>query len=551
MIADVRVTEKSFGNKPLYDNLQLSIQAGEKVGLIGRNGVGKSTLLGIMNGSDTDYTGELNYKSGLVIISTRQEHHGHEHKGVLEYILGDLPEYAKLKKVMDEYPDTMGSNMKLITEYSEALARFESLGYYTIEDSIIQELIRFQIDETKARGTLGKLSGGQKRLVEVVKIMHANAHLALIDEPTNHMDYVAKQQFIDWLQDAQEAMLVITHDRDVLRFVDRVVEIKDKHAVSFSGNYDAYLRQNTLSTTTRMHDFEVVQRQITNLKAKVIQFRRLKEKARDPDTIKQFKRREQEAIQELENLQKIERPSFWIDRDSAENLNYKVDANYQKFKTKNIHLQGIQKSASKTSRALVDVKQAVLGYADPLFDSLNFVLREGERVELRGRNGAGKTTLIKGLLDAAVGKTPQTLLSGTVAVEPTTNIGVYEQEVSSHYFSLGLGAAIEALYDDKGVNITDQKVRQLMSNYLFHPIDDFLVPLSQLSGGQKARFQLISMLANDPQLLILDEPTNHLDLPSIEELEAALQKYAGAIIYVSHDDYFRKNLPATVVNVAL
>jgi ATPase subunit of ABC transporter with duplicated ATPase domains len=550
MIADITVTEKSFGNKLLYDKLHLTIQAGEKVGLIGRNGVGKSTLLGIMNGTDTDFTGDLQYRHGLVIISTRQEHHGFEHISALEYILGDLPEYAKLKHIMDTYPETMGSNMKLITEYSEALSRFDDLGYYTIEDQIVRELAGFQIGEDKARGELGNLSGGQKRLIEVVKVMHAKAQLALIDEPTNHMDYVAKEQFVTWVKGAREAMLIITHDRDVLRHVDRIVEVKDKHAVSYPGNYDAYLRQNTVNTTTKMHDYEVVQRQVENLKAKVIQFRRLKEKARDPDTIKQFKRRELDAAKELEELQKVEKPSFWIDRESAENLNYKVEANYQKYKAKNIKIHGLKETASKSSRKLIEVRDLILGYKEPLFAPLNFELHEGERTEFRGRNGAGKTTLISALLAMAHGQKPDTLLQGNIKVEPHLSIGVYEQEISEQYFHLGLGAAIERLYYDRGLNITNQKVRQLLSNYLFDPVNDLSVPLSQLSGGQKARFQLIAMLANDPQLLILDEPTNHLDLPSIEEMEAALQKYAGAVIYVSHDDYFRQNLPGDVVSVA-
>lgn len=551
MIADITVTEKSFGNKLLYDNLHLTIQAGEKVGLIGRNGVGKSTLLGIMNGTDTDFSGDLKYRHGLVIISTRQEHHGHEHKNVLEYILGDLPEYAHLKHIMDTYPDTMGSNMKKITEYSEALARFDTLGYYTIEDQIVRELAGFQLDESKARGELGGLSGGQKRLVEVVKVMHANAHLALIDEPTNHMDYIAKDQFVDWLKGAQEAMLIITHDRDVLAHVDRIVEIKDKHAVSFPGNYDAYLRQNTVSTTTKMHDYEVTQRQIENLKAKVIQFRRLKEKARDPDTIKQFKRRELDATKELEELQKIEKPSFWIDRESAEGLNYKVEASYQKYKARNIKIHGLKQTESKSSRVLVEARDVVLGYDTPLFSPLNFEVREGECVEFRGRNGAGKTTLINALLAVAYGNQPTTLQSGRIKVEPHLHIGIYEQEISDEYFHLPLEQAIEQLHLDRDVAVNEQKVRMLLSNYLFDPIEDARIPLSQLSGGQKARFQLIAMLINDPQLLVLDEPTNHLDLPSIEELEAALAKYAGAVIYVSHDTHFRQSLPAEVVQVGV
>lgn len=138
--------------------------------------------------------------------------------------------------------------------------------------------------------------------------------------------------------------------------------------------------------------------------------------------------------------------------------------------------------------------------------------------------------------------------SGELTLDPHARVGVYEQEIGEHYLELPLGAAIEQMYTDKNLNINQTKVRQLLADYLFTESDEH-VPLARLSGGQKARFQLMSMLANEPQLLILDEPTNHLDLPSIEELEAALQKYAGAILYVSHDTYFRQKIGGDVVQI--
>src|SRR5690606_23233221 len=164
--------------------------------------------------------------------------------------------------------------------------------------------------------------------------------------------------------------------------------------------------------------------------------------------------------------------------------------------------------------------------------------------ELRGRNGAGKTTLIETLL----GVSSATVFSGEVRLDSQARIGVYEQEVSPKYFDLTLEDAIERMYLDRGLSISTTKVRGLISDYLFSEADT-KTPLARLSGGQKARFQLIAMLANDPQLLILDEPTNHLDLPSIEELETALARYAGAIIYVSHDGYFRDYLGGQVLEV--
>ena len=549
MIADVHITEKSFGPTVLMAGVKFGVDDGEKVGLIGRNGAGKTTLFGILTGTDKDFTGSIIFRRGSVVVATAQEHHGVGDITVLEYILSGLPEYARLRHILHTYPETMGSDMAKIEKYTQALDRFGQKGFYQIEELVTEELRNFQMDGVAER-PLASLSGGQKRLVEVVKIMHAQADLALIDEPTNHMDYVAKKQFIDWMKTSKQAMLVITHDRDVLKEVDRIIELKDGATVSFEGNYDAYLKHNAFATGNAMNEYETVARRIANLKDKVLQFRRMKERARDPDTIKQFKRRENQAAAELAELEKIEMPTFWIDREHVAQLDYKVADRYQKFKARNIHLR-MKDGAMRSRRKLVEARDVALGYGDTLlFEGVNIDLREGEAVELRGRNGAGKTTLIRALLAGSTqdSKAAPVLYGGTLALDPHVRVGVYEQEIASTYLNMPLHDAIEQMYLDRGLAIGETKIRQLMGDYLFTDADG-MTPLVRLSGGQKARFQIISMLANDPQLLILDEPTNHLDLPSIEELETALERYAGAILYVSHDDYFRRKIGGTVVQI--
>ena len=374
--------------------------------------------------------------------------------------------------------------------------------------------------------------------------MHADAHLALVDEPTNHMDYVAKAQFVDWLKAAREAVLVITHDRDVLAEVDRIIEIKDGGSVSFKGNYDAYLKQNAVSTGSQMNEFELIEKRIVNLKQKVIDYQRLKEKSRNPGTIQKFKRLEEQSRAELAELSAKEKPTFWIDKESVAELNYKVASQYDKFKAKNIRMN-LKQDDSRSKHVIIQARDLALGYGETvLFEGVSIDLREGEALELRGRNGAGKTTLIKRLL----GDTSSTLFDGTLTLDPQVRIGVYEQEVSPRYFPLSLAEAIERIYLDKDLSISETKVRQLMSDYLFTESDGHS-PVERLSGGQKARLQLIAMLANDPQLLILDEPTNHLDLPSIEELESALARYNGATLYVSHDGYFRNALGGEILHI--
>ena len=523
-------------------NIRFTVEDAEKIGVIGRNGVGKSTLFDILAGSDKDYTGEVQYKAGAVVVSTQQEHHDVGEQTVLQYVLQGLPEYSRLSHVIETYPQTMGDDLQKIHKYTEAVQRFDDKGFYQIEEQIERELDNFQLPGVAHRA-FKTLSGGQKRLVEVVKIMHSQAHLALIDEPTNHMDYVAKAQFIEWLKQARESVLVITHDRDVLREVDRIIELKDGGSASFKGNYDAYLKQNAVTTGTQMNDFEMVEKRIKNLKAKVISYQRFKEKSRNPSTIQRFKRLEGNSRKELAELQTLQKPTFWIDQESASNLNYKTAGQYEKFKAKNVRLT-LKNDESRSKHVLVSARNLSLGYDEPLFKGLNIDLREGEALEFRGRNGAGKTTLIKAIL----GSDQPQRFEGELSLDSQTRFGIYEQEVSSTYFDMPLEAAIERMYLSRDLSISTTKIRSIMNDYLFDE-GDGKIPVKKLSGGQKARFQLITMLANDPQLLILDEPTNHLDLPSIEVLETALAKYSGAIIYVSHDGYFRDKFDGEVLKI--
>lgn len=551
MLLSLAISEKSFGDKSLYHDLRFEIQEGEKVGLIGRNGTGKSTLLSMIIGEDKDYQGTIDLKRDITIIASRQEHHGFEQKSVLEYIQEDLPEFAELHNIITTYPEHMGSSNRKLQVYSDALERFNQLGYFQIEDELGQAFDDYQLDKTKLHGTVGELSGGQKRMVELIKVQRARGHLALIDEPTNHMDYVAKQSFIRWMNGAQESVLVITHDRDVLRIVDRIVEIRDGKAYTFRGNYAQYLKINTNQITSQVNEYDLAQRRIQNLESDLIRFRRMKEKARDPGTIKRFKSQEQKVASELTKLSQTEKPSFWIDRASSEELNPRLTNAYQTYKAKNIRLDTKHGDDTDSTRLLVEATKLSLGYSsDALFQPVSFALHEGERIRLHGRNGAGKTTLVQAIIAKAHGlPSDSKLISGHIAVEHKLPIGIYEQEIDVEYLSHTLSEAIEISLAEKDMPVNPQKVKQLMSDYLFNPGSDGDTPIARLSGGQKARFQLIRMLIGQPLLLILDEPTNHLDLPSIEELEDALGHYKGAVIYISHDSVFAEKVGGTTIDV--
>lgn len=552
MILSVEITEKSFGNKQLLQNVKFSIDEGEKVGLIGRNGIGKSTLFGILLCRDQDFSGEVIFRKGSVIASTQQEYSSVGKQTVLDFILNDLPEYAHLSKLLRELPEKMGENMALIEKYTDALNRFQEKNFHFIEDKIKAELRDFGLGGFENR-QMKTLSGGQKRLVDTIKIIHSKADLALVDEPTNFMDSHAKNRFLSWMKNSHEAVLVITHDRDVLSKVDRIIEIRDGKTYIFKGNYDDYLQANMFSTTNQIQDFESIQRRIANLKDKVREYQRMKEKARDPSTIQRFKRLENKSREELANLEEIEKPSFWIDQSNVENLGFKAAKSYQKFKAKNVQI-GIKDEETRSVRSLVRAENLALGYgsledalenkngAKILFENVNFNLKVGGIVEIFGRNGVGKTSLIKTIFGAENEKAE--IYDGKTFLDETARVGIYSQEISSDFFEMNLKDAIEKIYLDQNISITEEKIYRILHQYLFST-EDFETPIRELSGGQKARFQLIKMLSNEPQILILDEPTSHLDLPSIEELERALKNYSGAIIFVSHDDYFRKVMKST------
>ena len=552
MILSVEITEKSFGNKQLLQSVKFSIDEGEKVGLIGRNGIGKSTLFGILLGRDQDFSGEVIFRKGSVIASTQQEYSNVGEQTVLDFILNDLPEYARLSKLLRELPEKMGENMVLIEKYTDSLNRFQEKNFHFIEDKIKAELCDFSLGGFENR-QMKTLSGGQKRLVDTIKIIHSKADLALVDEPTNFMDSHAKNRFLNWMKNSNEAVLVITHDRDVLSKVDRIIEIRDGKTYIFKGNYDDYLQANMFSTTNQIQDFESIQRRIANLKDKVREYQRMKEKARDPSTIQRFKRLENKSREELANLEEIEKPSFWIDQSNVENLGFKAAKSYQKFKAKNVQI-GIKNEETRSVRSLVRAENLALGYgsledalenkngAKILFENVNFNLKVGGIVEIFGRNGVGKTSLIKTIFGAENEKAE--IYDGNTFLDETARVGIYSQEISSDFFEMNLKDAIEKIYLDQNISITEEKIYRILHQYLFST-EDFETPIRELSGGQKARFQLIKMLSNEPQILILDEPTSHLDLPSIEELERALKNYSGAIIFVSHDDYFRKVMKST------
>lgn len=532
---------KTIGAKTLFTDLSLHIESGEKVALIGRNGQGKSTILNILGGEDFDFHGKINRRKDLRTVLTKQEHLHHVTVSALDYILASVPFFNEYELIISDYEK---SGLGDIDLFCHAVDYFSAHGYYQLKDKILATLVNFQINRELATGPLSTLSGGEKRFVELTRMMFSRADLFLIDEPTNHMDYVGKEQFIAWLDANKNGMLIVSHDRDVLEHVDRILELKDQKIYSYPGNYSDYLKQNYLTTASSVTQYQSQIQRLAEAKKKVDWGLQMRAKS------KAWKIRYDHWLKDYEKIKGgMVKPEFWIDQDSIQDLDKKIADSYHKFKEKNVSISTTISTEKLTS--LLKVENLELAYSHPIFRRLNLSIGSGEKVFLKGRNGAGKSTLVTTILTLYNKKTPKaTILEGGIIIGKKTRIGHYEQEISSNYLTMTLESAIAQVYEELGSPASESTIKRLLSQYLFDPRIDGRQKIADLSGGQKARFQLIKMFANNPNLLILDEPTNHLDLPSIEELENALVAYQGGVLYTSHDSHFIGKLGGSTLLIA-
>lgn len=548
MLLKIENLHKSIGLKELYKDLELSVDEKEKIGFIGRNGLGKTSLFKILNGTDYDYDGLVELKKDVRIVTTLQEHFFEHDLTPLEYVLHAVPGFIDLQNTIKRY-ESNGDGAPTLEEYLDALHEFTENGYFHIEDKICQSLIDFQLDEEQVLGSMQTLSGGEKRFVELVRVMYSEADLVLIDEPTNHMDYAGKAKFIEWLDMIDKTLIVISHDRDVLKHVSRIIELKEHKLYSFNGNYDTYIKQNSFTNISSIKKYELDLKNIAIAKKQMLLARAQKQAAKSDGARMSAKIREERFQREMDTLTHVlTKPSLWIDQNSLEDIDERVVESYDKYKEKNILIR--QKSERSHKKLLLDIQKLSIGYSEPLFANINLDLFFGDRVFIKGRNGAGKSTLIKTIISLTNHHdTNATIFYGDIKVASGLRVGVYEQEVDKRFLSKTLEDAVYQLYFDHNLPINNQKLMEILKNYLFEPETDAYLTFDKLSGGQKARFQLIKMFINEPNLLILDEPTNHLDLPSIEELENTLKAFLGGILYISHDNYFVDALGGRTIEI--
>jgi len=551
MLLSISNLTKSIGAKDLYKDLTLNIDDNDKVGFIGRNGTGKTTLFRIVMGEDKDFKGSISIPNGKVVVQTEQEHSLNGDISPLEYVLSAVPKYKELKKILKDYEESGSSDVEAIGIYTDAVMQFSEFGYYTIEDEILLELDSFGLTLDQVISPIKNLSGGEKRFVELAKVIFSNADLALIDEPTNHMDYIGKAKFIEWLAGYKKGVIVISHDRDVLQVVNKVIELSNHKIKVFKGSYEDYLSQNANNTLTSIRKYQEGLKLIEQYKAQMLTFQaKISYGGSAIAQRDKFKRLWEDA------KANTVKPSFWIDEESLGNMDEEITDTYDTYKSRalGMNLKSDFKSNSKVRKIgnleLLKVENLTFGYTKDkiLLKDLNLTIAYGDRLHIKGRNGVGKSTFLKLLIEKYLGNDKYKLKSGSIEWAPKAVLGVYEQEVGTKYFEYTLEAYIYEIYAINRAEMNDQKMRRILSQYLFDPVIDKTLQIKHASGGQKARLQIIKMLVNNPNIIILDEPTNHLDLPSIEETEKALIDYEGAIIYVSHDKAFVSKIGGDVMS---
>lgn len=540
MLLDAKNLKKIIGAKELFTDVSFSVMPGEKVALIGRNGHGKTTLLKILSNQDHDFDGEINTRKGIKLTLTKQEHTSDLDTTAFEYVIQSVPNYFKYKKMLEDYETGVHTDVE---KYLKILDKFTEHKFFNLPESILNTLSDFNISQESAHQPLRNLSGGQKRYVEMTKMMFSQSDLLFIDEPTNHLDFLGKERFITWMNSLKSTVVVVTHDRDVLKNVHKIYELKDKKLTTFKGNYDHYISHNTSATLSSVKQYTAQLNKLKEAKKKLDWGLKMRAKS------KAWKIKYDQFLREYQKIQaETVKPSFWIDQDSVDNLDKKVVDSYDKFKEKNITISITTQKERGIEQLLV--RNLSLGYDAPVFENMSFSVKNDDRVFIKGKNGAGKSTLVKTILSLSKNEQPvATIFEGKITLADNVRIGEYQQEIDHKYLNLPLAEAIRSSYLEKDIKITEQKIKSLLAQYLFNPVIDAEQKIKNLSGGQKARFQVIKMLIDEPNLLILDEPTNHLDLPSIEELETALLDFKGAILYISHDSYFINKIGGSIIEL--
>ncbi|MGX7163596.1 ribosomal protection-like ABC-F family protein [Enterococcus massiliensis] len=507
MLIQANKVTKNFGTTPLFKKLDLTIQSGDKIGLVGINGSGKSSLLTILTGAEGIQEGVVARKKGLAIGFVPQKLTRNK-ETVKEYLLTSFHELQNLRQEMQrieiQMTDVAADIERLLIQYGRLQDCYEKNGGYTLEDRISGTLKGLGIGH-KAEASLLQLSGGEHVRVELARILVGNAEVLLLDEPTNHLDLEGIQWLENYLSHTKQAYLIISHDRAFLEnVVNRIVEIEDEQLVSYPGNYSKYATLKRERMAALQKNFDLQQKEIQRL---VLMARRYRQWANESDN-DDFYRKAKEVERRAEKLktQLIKPPVPPKQR-----------------------LQQISQANRSGKEVVIAKNVGKFAGEKLLFSDSQFTLYRQERVALMGQNGSGKSTLIRCLLS----DTP--LDEGEIRLGANIKVGYLPQKLSFEKPELRILAYVKTKISD------EQIARQTLARFGFFA-EDVNKRIKDLSGGEQMRLYLLHLLQDKINFLILDEPTNHLDIYGKEELEEILAQYNETLLVVSHDRYFLKKV---------
>ncbi|MCR4883659.1 MAG: ABC-F family ATP-binding cassette domain-containing protein [Clostridiales bacterium] len=504
ILLSIQDIHKAFGTNEVLRGASLTLQNGEKMGLVGVNGSGKSTLMKIIAGLEHEDSGTISMQKGLRLGYLAQQGDVNPERTVLEEMESVFEPVVRMEQELRAIEEEMAQAAsdelllkRLGGRYDSLNRAFEDAKGYGWKSEVQKVLagLGFRKDQQGQKASL--LSGGERTRLCLGRMLLQEPDLLLLDEPTNHLDLKSISWLEDYLLSYRGAVLVISHDRYFMDHVcDHMGELLFGRVELYDGNYTEYMAQRTERFEIRMKAWELQQKEIERQEAIIERYRSFNREK----SIRAAESRERR----LEKMERLERP-----KDEHQ-----------------VHFHfSCRRRTGEDVLMITELKKGYDGRV--LFDHVNMHLRSGDRVALIGDNGVGKTTLFKCIVSQ---EKPD---NGLIRFGSGVDIGYYDQHQAGLHDSK---TVLDEVWDDFR-RLDQTEVRGALGMFLFTG-DDVLMPVSTLSGGEKGRVALTKLMLHQDNLLLLDEPTNHLDMDSREVLEQALEEFPGTILAISHDRYF-------------
>lgn len=512
--------EKYLDSNKIFDDITLNIYDGEKVGIVGDNGCGKTTLLKIICGiyeMTRDDKGSIFITKNASIAYLDQIPSYSENTTVLDVLnkaFDTVKEAeAKMKELESRMKDFKDEELeRALKEYNRLQEFYEAHDGYKQEEKLKRICTGLKINEEFLKKDFKILSGGEKTTVVLGKILIENPDILLLDEPTNHLDMESCEWLEGFLKSYKGIVIIVSHDRYFLdNVVTKIIEIEDKESTTYKGNYSEYTKQKEENLLIEFNQYKEQQKKIEAMENAI---KRLRDWASRGDNEKFFKR----AASMQKALDKIQR----IDKPKMEKTTIKLSFN----------------ETERSGNEVLNIERLCKSYGEKiLFDNADLNVRFKERVGIIGKNGCGKTTLLKMILNK------EQNYSGNISLGENIKLAYLPQNIE---FEDEERSIIDEFRNN--ISMVEGQARGYLSKFMFYGSDVFK-KIKHLSGGERIRLKLSQLLYEDINLLVMDEPTNHLDISSIETLEEALNNFKGTIIFISHDRYFLNKMSERIVAI--